>query len=130
MPPGQTTVTCFPPSMERLPADSLFTSSATYEGDGSVFLGLGFGFLGRNLATESQLAGGGEFSPFVTKLSSDGGSGWSFAPGSSNTVLESVAAGASTFAIAGHHSGSADFNPGPGMDIIFGDVTFLSRFAF
>jgi hypothetical protein len=66
----------------------------------------------------------------VTRLNSNGPSVWTFAAGSAATNARAVTSGATGFAISGNHSGSAEFDPGPGMDIIFGNVTFLSRYSF
>jgi len=66
----------------------------------------------------------------VTKLNANGTSAWTLASGVSGATAHSVAASATNFAIGGNHSGSSDFNPGAGIDIIFGDVTFLSRYSF
>jgi len=32
--------------------------------------------------------------------------------------------------VAGFSNGSGDFNPGAGIDIVFGDIVYLSRFGF
>jgi hypothetical protein len=67
---------------------------------------------------------------FVTKLNGDGTSAWSFNVGTTSTSPRAVAASSTGFALTGSSSGSADFNPGAGFDIVFGDVTFLSRYTF
>jgi hypothetical protein len=67
---------------------------------------------------------------FVTKLDSDGTAAWTFASGTPGTSAHAVAAGGAGFALAGFSSGSGDFNPGTGFDIVFGDIIFMSRFNF
>jgi len=66
----------------------------------------------------------------VTRLHSDGTPAWTFTSGSTATSARRVAARGTTFAVAGFSSGSGDFDPGAGIDIVFGDIVFLSRFAF
>jgi hypothetical protein len=66
----------------------------------------------------------------VTKLGPDGKPGWTFAIGGTSTVPNSVAARGATFAVAGTSHGSEDFDPGTGIDVVFGDIIFLSRFTF
>jgi hypothetical protein len=67
---------------------------------------------------------------FVTKLNSDGTAGWTFASGNPASSARAVAARGTSFALAGFSSGSGDFNPGTGFDIVFGDIVYLSRFSF
>jgi hypothetical protein len=76
------------------------------------------------------LAAGTSTGAFVTRLTGDGGSVWSFMPGSSNTTAMTVAAAGSRFALAGFNSGSGDFDPGAGIDVVFGDIIYVSRFNF
>jgi hypothetical protein len=66
----------------------------------------------------------------VTKLGPDGTSAWSFTLGGPDTSADSVAARGNTFVIAGSHHGTGDFDPGPGTQILDGDLRFLSRFTF
>jgi len=65
----------------------------------------------------------------VTRLVPDGTPRWTFTVDGSSTT-GSVAARGSSFALAGINSASSDFDPGPGVDVVPGDVLFLSRFAF
>jgi hypothetical protein len=67
---------------------------------------------------------------FVTKLNIDGTAAWTFASGNGGTSARAVAARGTSFALAGLSSGSGDFNPGSGFDIVFGDIVFMSRFSF
>jgi hypothetical protein len=76
------------------------------------------------------LATGGTSGAFVTKLNSDGTSAWTFLSGGPGTEGLTVAAQGGRFAVAGISSGSGDFDPGAGMDIVFGDIVYLSRFTF
>jgi hypothetical protein len=69
-------------------------------------------------------------SMFVTKLGADGAGAWTFTAGTAATTAKAVAARGADFAVAGFSSGSGDFNPGAGIDIVFGDITFMSRFSF
>jgi hypothetical protein len=66
----------------------------------------------------------------VTKLNADRSAAWTLRAGNDSTSVRSLAARGASFAVAGTHSGSADFNPGPGVDIVYGDITFLSRYGF
>ena len=67
---------------------------------------------------------------FATRLTTDGGSVWSFLAGGSSTYSSSVTSRGTRFAIAGNSSGTADIDPTSGVDIIFGDVTYVSRYTF
>jgi hypothetical protein len=68
---------------------------------------------------------------FLTKLNSDGTSGWTFVSGGSRTVPRAVSAGAASFALVGfNQDGSSDFDPGAGLDIVSGTFAYLSRFSF
>jgi len=69
-------------------------------------------------------------SPFVTRLNTDGGAIWSFAPGSSSTFPQMLASGAGRFAVAGTNSGNTDMDPGPDLDLVYGDIAFVSRYSF
>jgi len=66
----------------------------------------------------------------VTRLTSDGGSVWSFLAGGSSTYASSVASRGTRFAIAGTSSGTVDIDPTASVDIMFGDVAFVSRYTF
>jgi hypothetical protein len=66
----------------------------------------------------------------VTKLAADGTSTWTLGSGGQPTNARIVAAGATGFVLSGTSSGSSDFNSGAGVDIVFGDVTFLSRYTY
>jgi hypothetical protein len=63
-------------------------------------------------------------------LNGNGSSAWTFTTGTDSSNARSVAASSTGFALAGTSSGSGDFNPGAGIDTVFGDVTFLSRYTF
>jgi hypothetical protein len=76
------------------------------------------------------IAGASAPGGFVTRLTADGGAVWTFLAGGPSTLTLSVAAGATDFAVAGSSSGSADFDPGPDVDLFSGDLTFVSRYAF
>ena len=67
---------------------------------------------------------------FVTRLTADGGSVWTFGAGDNFGNIRSVASAGGAFVVAGTNSGSGDFDPGPDYDLIYGDVTFISRFTF
>jgi hypothetical protein len=67
---------------------------------------------------------------FLTKLKADGTAAWTLAAGGSSTSAHAVAASGTGFALSGVNSGSADFDPSAGVDIVFGDATFLSRYTF
>jgi hypothetical protein len=68
----------------------------------------------------------------VTKLNADGSDAWSFVSGGDSTNPAGIAARGNTFAITGMAGlFIADFDPGPGTDILSGsDRAYLSRFRF
>jgi outer membrane protein assembly factor BamB len=66
----------------------------------------------------------------VTRFTADGASVWSFSLGGDLARVLSISAAGSTMVIGGTDSGTADFDPGPGIDPIFGDISFVSRFTF
>jgi len=77
------------------------------------------------------LAGANYVGSLVTKLNADGTPAWSFAPGSSvHASVQTVAARGGSFAVAGISYGSGDFDPGATMDLVLGDIIYLSRFTF
>jgi hypothetical protein len=76
------------------------------------------------------IAGGQTSSTFVTRLTADGGSVWTFAAGENGGLVRSVASAGAGFVVAGTNSGTGDFDPGPDLDLIYGDVTFISHFTF
>ncbi len=76
------------------------------------------------------IAGGANGQAFVTRLTANGDSVWTFPIGDSSVTLTAVATSATAFTVAGISSGTQDFDPGPGIDLVFGDVAFVSRFNF
>ena len=77
------------------------------------------------------IAGANSDGALVTRLNADGLGVWTFTTGGDSATVRSLAAAGGSFAIAGQTSGaSADFNPGPELDIVFGGSVFLSRFRF
>jgi len=66
----------------------------------------------------------------VTHFAADGSSVWSFSVGGDLTRALSISAAGNTMLIGGTNSGTADFDPGPSIDPIFGDISFVSRFTF
>jgi hypothetical protein len=76
-------------------------------------------------------AGGGvDVGSFVTRLTAAGASVWSFALGGESTGVLFVSSASNSFLVSGSSSGTADFDPGPAIDPVFGDITFVSRFTF
>ena len=67
---------------------------------------------------------------FVTRLTADGGSVWSFPLGGESTGVLFISSGSNFFLASGSSSGTVDFDPGPAIDPVFGDITFVSRFTF
>ena len=67
---------------------------------------------------------------FVTRLGPDGTAVWTFTSGGGQTTAATVVSRGATFAVAGGSNGSADFDPGADIDIVFGDILYLSRYAF
>ena len=66
----------------------------------------------------------------VTHFTADGASVWSFSLGGDLTRVLSISAAGNTMLIGGANSGTADFDPGPAIDPVFGDISFVSRFTF
>ena len=66
----------------------------------------------------------------VTRLGATGNAVWTFTSGSAQTSAATVVARGTSFAVAGGSSGSGDFDSGPDIDIVFGDILYLSRFTF
>lgn len=67
---------------------------------------------------------------FTTRLTTDGAAVWSFDAGGESTYAFQVASRGTRFAIAGSNSGTADIDPTAGVDIIFGEVAYVSRYTF
>jgi hypothetical protein len=67
---------------------------------------------------------------FATRLTSNGAAVWSFLAGGESTGSHRVSSRGVRFAISGTSSGTADIDPTPGVDIIFGDVSYVSRYSF
>ena len=77
------------------------------------------------------LAVGRSSASFAARLTESGASVWTFPVGSdAAVVLVSAASSATAFAVAGTSSGTQDLDPGPGIDLIFGDIALVSRFKF
>lgn len=66
----------------------------------------------------------------VAKLGPDGAPGWTFVTGGPGGSADSIAVRGGSFAVAGFSQGSGDFDPGPGTNILNGNIRFLSRFDF
>jgi hypothetical protein len=69
----------------------------------------------------------------ITKLAANQMSAWSVSVPGTGGGAESIAAGSSTFAIAGivdSDISGLDVEPGPGVDVVQGGSTFLSRYSF
>jgi hypothetical protein len=73
---------------------------------------------------------GADGGAFVTRFTAAGGSVWTFDSGGMSTSTLSLSSAGSAFMIGGSNSGTADFDPGPAIDPVFGDITFVSRFTF
>ncbi len=67
---------------------------------------------------------------FVTRLTSNGDSVWTVPIGDPSVALDTIASGGTWFSVAGNSSGTQDLDPGPSIDLLFGDVAFVSRFTF
>lgn len=76
------------------------------------------------------LAIGASASGFVSRLSASGASLWTIPTGNAQVIPTSGSANATAFAIGGTSSGTQDFDPGPAIDLLFGDIAFVSRFNF
>ncbi len=76
------------------------------------------------------LAIGTSSSGFVSRLSASGASLWTVPVGNAQVIPTSGSANATAFAIGGTSSGTQDFDPGPAIDLLFGDIAFVSRFNF
>jgi hypothetical protein len=66
----------------------------------------------------------------VTRFTADGASVWSFSLGGDLARVLSISAAGNTMLIGGANLGTGDFDPGPAIDPIFGDISFVSRFTF
>jgi hypothetical protein len=66
----------------------------------------------------------------VSRITADGASVWTFNAGDGGSFVRSVASAGGGFVVAGTSSGSQDFDPGPDLDLIYGDVLFVSRYTF
>jgi len=67
---------------------------------------------------------------FVSRFTATGGSVWTFAAGEAQASALSISSAGSAFMIGGTSFGTVDLDPGPAIDPVFGDITFLSRFTF
>ena len=68
---------------------------------------------------------------FVTRFDAAGASIWSFASGGMQASTLSLSSAGNTFMIGGSNGGgTSDFDPGPAVDPIFGEISFVSRFTF
>ncbi len=68
---------------------------------------------------------------FVTRLTTAGTSIWSFEIGPSQVTALSVSSAGNNFLVGGtSNGGTVDFDPGPAIDPLFGEITFVSRFTF
>ncbi len=67
---------------------------------------------------------------FLTRLSAGGAAVWSFPVGGPGTTAYYLASSGGRFAVAGASSGNVDMDPGPALDLIYGDITFVSRYGF
>jgi hypothetical protein len=71
-----------------------------------------------------------DYGMFVTRLTPTGTSVWSFEVGSGQAGALSVSSAGNGFLIGGASTGTVDFDPGPAIDPIFGEISFVSRFTF
>ena len=68
---------------------------------------------------------------FLTRLTPAGVSIWSFAVGGGHAVALSTSSAGNGFVVGGtSNGGTVDFDPGPGVDPLFGEISFVSRFTF
>jgi outer membrane protein assembly factor BamB len=67
---------------------------------------------------------------FVTRLNPSGDSVWTFPMGNTSVSLSWVSSNATSFAVAGISSGTQDLDPSSSIDLLFGDIAFVSRFRF
>ncbi|HMI89184.1 MAG TPA: hypothetical protein VK550_34130 [Polyangiaceae bacterium] len=66
----------------------------------------------------------------VVRWKADHTAAWSFVAGGAGTLSSVVAAGAAGFILAGINGASGDFDPGAGVDVVLGGVSFVSRYTF
>jgi hypothetical protein len=66
----------------------------------------------------------------VVRWKADHTPAWSFVAGTASTIPTVVAAGPTGFILTGINDTSGDFDPGTGVDIVFGGVSFVSRYRF
>jgi hypothetical protein len=66
----------------------------------------------------------------VTRLTASGDAVWTFPVGDGVPSLTSIAISGTSLAVAGFSFGTEDFDPSPGVDLLFGDIAYVSRFTF
>jgi hypothetical protein len=67
----------------------------------------------------------------VARLAADGSAVWTVGPGAPGQFVVNAAASSATgFVFAGSVFVAADFDPGPGVDIVPGNAQFVTRYAF
>jgi hypothetical protein len=67
---------------------------------------------------------------FVTRLTPNGDSVWTMPIGDGSIAVNSLTSTGTSFAVTGNFGGTQDLDPGPSIDLLFGDVSFVSRFKF
>jgi hypothetical protein len=73
---------------------------------------------------------------FVTRFTAAGGSVWTFEVGkmfedpSMGAAALSISSAGNSFIIGGSNDGTTDFDPGPAIDPVFGNLSYVSRFTF
>ena len=67
----------------------------------------------------------------MTRLTPNGDSIWTVPIGDGSVAVTSVASSGAAFVVGAINSGATeDLDPGPSIDLLFGDVAFVSRFKF
>ena len=76
------------------------------------------------------LAAGAGSPALVARLTSSGDAAWTTIIGGAGSTALSLAAAGNRFVVAGHSTGSNDFDPGPGVDPFDGNLSFVSVFTY
>ncbi len=76
------------------------------------------------------LAAGAGAPALVARLAPNGDAVWTTVVGGAGSTALSLAAAGNRFVVAGHSSGSNDFDPGIGVDPVNGNLSFVSLFSY
>ncbi len=129
-----------PPAVKRWLAGGDFVLKLTASG-GLIWVRVLNGPYLNSIAATSDggvLAGalGADGGAFVTRFTAAGGSVWTFEVGkmfedpTMGAAALSISSAGNAFIIGGSNDGTTDFDPGPAIDPVFGNLSYVSRFTF